>query len=120
RLVATAFPGAEHVLRIRVMPSQLPLPALQELLLVLYLAGLDATVLVSSMRDAFVMDHFRERRVVHLLASSTNLEGQVGIFAISGSVELIEGTDLLEQGLSHQQRRPGTVVGFAHIVEARL
>src|SRR5690606_6772737 len=95
-------PGAvartEHVLTVGVMRLQLTRPALAQLFLVRDLISLHPAGRVGSVGDALEMDDGREWRVVHLAPGLADLERQVRILAVRGTVMLVEAAEGTEQG----------------------
>src|SRR6185437_11578003 len=70
--------------------------------------------------DALEMDHFRGRLVIDFPPRLAYPKCEIGILAVGRRITFVEPAEPFEQRPLDQQRRAGTIVGFAQIVVLRL
>ena len=100
---------------------QLFLPFFLEFFLVDLLVTLKTCAFhIRAVGNAFIVDDLGLGLVQHLLAHFPHGKCQVGIFAVSGSKELVKASQLLPNACSHQNGGTGNVVHFLHIVVLRI
>ncbi len=94
-------------------------PFVEQLLLILNLISLDAGSQIGPVRDAFAMNHHGPGLIKDLQPTASDLEGEVGVFAIRGRISLIEPAKGIKHVLPQQYRGAGAIVGFPQVIEDR-